>query len=175
MAHPVRLELLELLATQGAQTATEAAATLEQTPANVSWHLRKLGEHGFVEQDRSGPGRRRPWRMVAQDHTWGDDAEDPRAAAALLGMVMEREIDVMRAAMERHDQEPEDWRTATNFITDRLWLTPEEARALSAQVSEPARQYAHRSEQPAARPPGSRLMALTSWVVPYPPTQGKTS
>jgi hypothetical protein len=105
--------------------------------------------------------------MVAQDHTWGDDAEDPRAAAALLGMVVEREIDVMRAAMARYDEEPEDWRTATNFTTDRLWLTADEARQLSAEMYAPVMRFAHRAEDVVARPEGARLMALMSWVVPY--------
>ena len=56
LSHPVRLELLELLATHGPLTASEAATLLDQTPANVSWHFRKLAEHGFVRQTRGGGG-----------------------------------------------------------------------------------------------------------------------
>ena len=59
LAHPVRLDVLELLIVNGPMTASDAAVQLDQTPANVSWHLRKLAEHGFVRQATSGPGRRR--------------------------------------------------------------------------------------------------------------------
>lgn len=66
LGHPLRLELLDLLM-RGPLTATQAAEALGQTPANVSWHLRRLAEQGFVRPaaDR-GPGRRRPWKVVAE-------------------------------------------------------------------------------------------------------------
>ena len=44
LAHPLRLRLLELLGAEGAFTASEAARRLDETPANVSWHLRTLAE-----------------------------------------------------------------------------------------------------------------------------------
>ena len=166
MAHPLRLELLELLADSGPLTATEAAQSLGQTPANASWHLRKLAEHGFVEQDASGPGRRRPWRMVAQTHTWGDDAEDQQAASALLELIVDREVDTLRAALGRLADEPATWRTASTVNNHHLWLTAEEARTLSADMFAPVARYAHRNEDAAARPAGARLMAVVSWLVP---------
>jgi hypothetical protein len=42
LAHPLRLALLEILVTEGAKTATEAAAMVHESPSNCSWHLRKL-------------------------------------------------------------------------------------------------------------------------------------
>jgi DNA-binding transcriptional ArsR family regulator len=167
LAHPVRLDLMELLASSGPQTATEAAAALDQTPANVSWHLRKLGEHGLVQQDSSGPGRRRPWRLVAQAHSWGEDSEDPTAVAALRDMVVEREIAVLRDALARHDSEPEEWRQATIINQYHLWLTADEARELSRKCFELMSRFAPRGDDPSRRPPGSRLMAAMEWVVPF--------
>src|SRR5262245_54287844 len=82
LSHPVRLDLLDLLSTRGPLTATEAAELLSQTPANMSWHFRKLAEHGFVRQTR-GRGRLRPWKIVAESLSFGDDAADPIATAAL--------------------------------------------------------------------------------------------
>src|SRR5262245_3700258 len=98
LSHPVRLDLLELLATHGPLTASEAAVLLDQTPANISWHFRKLAQHGFVRQTR-GRGRLRPWKIVAESLTWGDDAADPTAAAALQDVAIDREVHNLRRAL----------------------------------------------------------------------------
>ena len=52
LAHPLRMALLGALVTEGPMTATEAAALLDESPSNCSWHLRKLAEHGFVREAR---------------------------------------------------------------------------------------------------------------------------
>ncbi|MGH3444839.1 MAG: winged helix-turn-helix domain-containing protein, partial [Nocardioidaceae bacterium] len=48
LSHPLRVALLGALVTEGPMTATQAAALLDESPSNCSWHLRKLAEHGFV-------------------------------------------------------------------------------------------------------------------------------
>ena len=60
LAHPVRLQLLELLGRDGALTATQAGALLDELPGNVSWHFRVLARHGFVTEAEGGNGRGRP-------------------------------------------------------------------------------------------------------------------
>lgn len=169
LAHPVRLDLLELLTVRGSMTATEAAAELRQTPANVSWHLRKLGDHGFVRQSTSGSGRRRPWKVIAESLSWGDDAEDPTLASALRDVAVDREVQLLRAATARHDAESEQWQSATSLNQSRLWLTADEAAELGEQIRELILSKAERWNEPAARPEGSRLMAVMSWVVPHGP------
>src|SRR4051794_21654441 len=65
LAHPVRMGIIEHLSVSGPLTATELADRLDESPANCSWHLRKLAEHGFVEEAGGGIGRKRPWRGPA--------------------------------------------------------------------------------------------------------------
>ncbi|WP_104128530.1 helix-turn-helix domain-containing protein [Cryobacterium sp. Y57] len=48
VAHPLRLRLLSLL-TAEALSATEAARVLGESQANVSYHLRRLAQAGFVQ------------------------------------------------------------------------------------------------------------------------------
>ncbi|MDF4253645.1 helix-turn-helix domain-containing protein [Streptomyces sp. WMMB303] len=48
LAHPLRLRLLSLL-TGEAYSAAEAARTLDQSQANVSYHLRRLHKAGLVD------------------------------------------------------------------------------------------------------------------------------
>jgi DNA-binding transcriptional ArsR family regulator len=168
LAHPLRLQLLELLSSEGAFTASEAARRLDETPANVSWHLRKLAEYGFVRQGQ-GSGRAKPWKFVAQSLTFGDDAEDPTLATALTDLFLEREFHVLRTSLRQQPSELQTWRDATAVLQTRFWLTPDEAGALGRRLKEifMTESLVERNQDPATRPEGARLMALMSWVVPY--------
>ena len=75
LAHPLRVSLLAALVTEGPMTASQAAARVDDSPSNCSWHLRKLAEHGFVREARGGTGRNRPWQAVSEGLSWGDDVE----------------------------------------------------------------------------------------------------
>jgi DNA-binding transcriptional ArsR family regulator len=166
LAHPLRLDLLDLLLVNGAMTASEAARGLHQSPSNVSWHLRKLAEHGFVRRDEPRRGRERPWKVVTQLLSWGDDAENGVMAAALLDVAVEREVQVLRSAVATQPQTSQTWRDATTITQARLWLTAEEAEELGAQIDALIAATAERLADPGLRPPQARLVAAMSWVVP---------
>lgn len=171
LAHPLRLQLLELLGTEGAFTASEAARRLDETPANVSWHLRKLAQHGFVRQG-GGPGRNRPWKFVAQSLAFGDDAEDPAAATALSDLFYDREFQVLCTSMRQQAAESQRWRDATSVVQSRLWLTPEEAHRLGRALHDlfaGENGLLERNQRPELRPSDARPMALMGWVVPFGP------
>lgn len=170
LAHPVRLRLLDLLGSEGAFTASEAGRRLDETPANVSWHLRQLAKHGFVRQSE-GPGRARPWRYVAQSLMFGDDAEDSTLSTALTDILYDRELQVLRASMRNQEKEDVRWRDATSVVQSRLWMTHEEAERLGTALEALLLKagYLERNQDPSRRPSGARLMALMGWVVPYGP------
>jgi hypothetical protein len=67
LAHPIRLQLLTLLADEGALTSTRASALMGETVANCSFHLRQLAKYGFVEATDGDDRRHHPWRLVL-DH-----------------------------------------------------------------------------------------------------------
>ena len=167
LAHPLRLRLLELLGAEGPFTASEAARRLDESAANISWHLRELGKHGFVRQSR-GPGRTRPWRYVAQSLTSGDAVDDPAGATALTDVLHEREFQVLRASIRERSREPQIWRDAAFVVQSRLWLTAQEAQRIGRLLEEAllAEGIVDRNADAAARPAGARLMALMAWVVP---------
>lgn len=172
LAHPLRMDLIELLVTEGAQTASQAAARLGETPANCSWHLRKLAEHGFVREVTGVPGRSRPWRVVTEGLTWGDpddDAETTAAGEALTDVLLERELQRLRAARAAAPREPREWRDATSVYQSKLWLTAAEAEELSEQLTQLFLTHAERLRDPAARPEDSRLVSLVGWLVPSGP------
>jgi DNA-binding transcriptional ArsR family regulator len=177
LAHPVRMALLGVLVTEGPMTASQAAALLDESPSNCSWHLRKLAEHGFVREARGGTGRNRPWQAVSEGLEWGEDVPgeggadpaDRLAAEALTDMLVEREMQRLRAARAARDTEPEDWREATGLMQSQLWLTAEEAQQLKTELTELMSRHAERSGHPERRPEGVRLVSLVGWLVPSGP------
>jgi DNA-binding transcriptional ArsR family regulator len=176
LAHPVRLALLEALVTEGPLTATEAGRLLGQTPANCSWHLRKLAEHGFVREAPGRGGRTRPWRAVNEGLTWDDGAEDPELGAAgqaLSDMLLERELQRFRAARASAESEPPQWRDATSLNQSRLWLTAAEARDLADEMVALFLRHAERLNDPASRPDGARLVSLVGWLAPSGPVRDR--
>ena len=65
LAHPLRMQILELLELDGPATATGLSERLGENSGNLSWHLRHLAEHGFIEEDSNrGTKRERWWQVV---------------------------------------------------------------------------------------------------------------
>ncbi len=176
LAHPLRVALLGTLVTEGPMTASQAAARVDDTPSNCSWHLRKLAEHGFVREARSGTGRNRPWQAVSEGLSWGDDTDAEQAdraaelaADALTDVLVERELQRLRAARASRDREPTEWREATGLMHTQLWLTAEEAARLRASLSALLRTHIERAGSAELRPDGARLVSLVGWLVPSGP------
>lgn len=107
LAHPLRLDLLELLATGGPATAAQCGRALGATQANCSFHLRQLAKYGFVED--AGPGsdrRERQWRVPDPRPTVrvaaGGDAVVRRQ---LERVVVEREMQAVLDHQERQERQ----------------------------------------------------------------------
>src|ERR1051326_238870 len=67
LAHPLRLDLLQVLGSGGPATAAHCGRVLGASQASCSFHLRQLAKYGFVED--AGPGRdrrERQWRVTRQ-------------------------------------------------------------------------------------------------------------
>lgn len=170
LAHPLRMELLRHLVLVGPATATELAAAMGDSPSNCSWHLRKLAEHGFVEEVPDSRGRARPWRAVATGLSWDDeeDSETGMAARELSEVLLAREVDRLRASRAAADRQAPEWRRAGCFTQAATWLTAEEATELSARITELLLSYSERLADPESRPPDARLVSLVGWLAPQP-------
>jgi hypothetical protein len=163
-------------------TASRAATLLGESPSNCSWHLRKLAEHGFVREAPAGTGRNRPWRAVAQGLDWGEPDEEGGgdagiAADALSDLLVEREVQRLRAARASRESEPVAWRDVTGLLSSMAWLTGEEATALREQLTAVLGPYlersAERSAHPELRPDDARLVAMVGWL-PAGPQRDRT-
>jgi DNA-binding transcriptional ArsR family regulator len=175
LAHPLRMDILEALVVDGPLTASQLGKRLHQNPSNCSWHLRKLADHGFVREVSGNHGRRRPWQAVAEGLAWGaddPDARTSRAADALSDLMLQREIQRLRAARAARAIETADWREATNSVGSLVYLTAAEATTLISRLHDTLLGFAEaRHHDPAARPDGARLVSVVAWVTPTGPPQ----
>lgn len=134
LSHPLRLDILEQLTLRGPMTATELGDALGETPANCSWHLRKLAEHGFVEETGEGRGRRRPWQVVKVGLVWDEAASSApgyrSAGQALTAQLLEREV----ARWRRNSDATEDRWGGVGISETVVLLTQEEATAFTADL-----------------------------------------
>ncbi len=169
LAHPVRMSIVEQLTIFGPLTATQLAARIDESPANCSWHLRKLAEHGFVEEAGGGTGRARPWRTVVRGLSWNeqDSSETAQLAGeALTAMLVDREVARYAEARRWLGADDPGWREPAGSAQGAMWLTEEEFAELGAELRELAMRYLDRVHDPELRPPGSRLCTVMGWAMP---------
>jgi len=172
MAHPTRIDLMELVAREGELTATEAGERLGLTPANCSFHLRQLAKHGFVEEGAPRPGRARPWRIGSVRHSWdetGADAETDAAAQALTSVILDRDIARLHEWIAGRREVDPAWREAAFLGESLMYLTPEELAALGEAIIERVLAYSDRID-PERRPDGAVPVQFLTAGFPLPPT-----
>ena len=164
LAHPLRWALLEALGQAGTLTATQASEMLGESPANCAFHLRTLAKYGFVEEAGGGRGRERPWRQTYNSMSWRTRQEDPQfshAAEALDQVWMDRLLTRARRSLTSMNSWPQALAEGLGASSSRLYVTPEEARELHAEMIKtferlvgPDHRFAERRD-PKLRPPDS--------------------
>jgi hypothetical protein len=176
LAHPVRWALLEALGQAGTLTATQASEMLGESPANCAFHLRTLAKYGFVEEAGGGRGRERPWRQAHDGMSWrSSDVGDPqftRAAEALDQVWMDRVMNRARHSLSRMSSWSASYGDSLGGTVSRLFLTPEEAQEIHAEISAVFERVAgmgnHFGERrdPALRPPGAVPVEFALFAYP---------
>ncbi|MGW4378641.1 helix-turn-helix domain-containing protein [Kitasatospora sp. NPDC004531] len=141
LAHPLRMQLLDELRLNGPSTSARLADRTGESTGTISWHLRHLAEHGFIEEELGrGTKRERWWRAVRGAITLAaaDFAQDPGAKAAVsvyqaenLRRQYQRVADALAAEWEG------EWRDV-GLVSDwsNLRLTAAQLRALSEELAE---------------------------------------
>lgn len=161
LAHPLRIELLDHLASVSEATATECAERTGESVASCSFHLRMLAKYGYIEPAEPR-GREKPWRLASRSRTISADWEDPASIAAageLALLTVDQEAERLRAWIRRVNDEPRDWSESTVIARSTVWLTREELAEVSDALANVTDRFRDRDD-PAARPPGARLVHL---------------
>ncbi|MFZ1996607.1 MAG: helix-turn-helix domain-containing protein [Solirubrobacteraceae bacterium] len=138
LAHPVRLDLLTYLMSNGPATASACARAVGDTPSNCSYHLRTLARHGLVEPVESADRRQRPWRAAITGFDLEQDA-DPgtpsgRGTAAVMAASVALQQRLLREYLSHRDSVPAAWREVDLASNYTLWVSPDELRALGRQL-----------------------------------------
>jgi DNA-binding transcriptional ArsR family regulator len=136
LAHPVRLDVLTFLMSDGPATASACARAVGDTPSNCSYHARILARHGLVEQVSSGDGRQRPWRATITGFDVNPevdpDSAEGRSGAAMMAASLALEQRRLRDYLSQRDRVSPEWRSADQWSAYTLRLTPAELRDLGA-------------------------------------------
>jgi DNA-binding transcriptional ArsR family regulator len=174
LAHPVRIALIEALILGGAMTATEAGERIGESPTTCSFHLRQLAKYGLVEEAGGGRGRARPWRLTGIGlglATAPEDAETQIAAAALLRLVRERQLERYRTWLQTSASYPPRWRDAADDSSYIFFLTVDELEQLNKDLSAMLMPlFLERMADPSKRPAGSVPVELLLFSYPIAPT-----
>ncbi|MFD3522419.1 ArsR/SmtB family transcription factor [Streptomyces sp. NPDC058653] len=171
LAHPVRVQLVGLLRKFGPSTATRLAERLGVNSGTASYHLRQLGDAGFVEEDTErGNARERWWRAVHQS-TWFSEPSlaerEPEAALAYLQSVAAAYTLRTQRALSELQTMPDRWRGTFDISDWPLRLTPEETVNLRQELYALLARYRPDTPETAAdAPEGAERVSLISQILP---------
>jgi DNA-binding transcriptional ArsR family regulator len=149
LAHPVRVRLLDHLASTGPSTATECAGVVDLSPSATSYHLRALAKVGMVaEAPGRGDGRERVWRNTVGRYRIDvgpeSDPEVRDVRRQLLDTLVGWEEAQVRRYLDMAEAEPADWRAAAFIGNSTLLVTAEELAAVVEAFGELIRPYEKR-------------------------------
>ncbi|PRY18352.1 helix-turn-helix domain-containing protein [Kineococcus rhizosphaerae] len=167
LAHPRRMQLLDLLVAEGPLTASQCAERLGDSAASCSYHLRQLARFGFVVEAEGGAGRNRPWRWAPiGNHISAGGSPAERAAAEALGAVLDaRNLERIRGWSQRRANDP--WREAADASDWTLRLTEQELADLVQAITALIVPLQKRTFDGVV-PDGSRLVDVLTYLLPRP-------
>ncbi|MCK2216345.1 helix-turn-helix domain-containing protein [Actinomadura sp. ATCC 31491] len=169
LAHPVRVQLVDLLRRHGPSTATRLAERLGVNSGTASYHLRRLGAAGLVEEDTErGNARERWWRSVHQVTRLNDEGlsdREPEAVHTYMQSIAALYNLRTQQALNELQTMPHAWRRVFDLSSFALRLTTEEGRRLRAELGEVIARY-RRDDEPA--PPDAERVVLITELLPEP-------
>ncbi|MFG2630217.1 ArsR/SmtB family transcription factor [Streptomyces sp. NPDC048473] len=171
LAHPLRLDLIELLGTISPATAARCGRILGVSQASCSFHLRQLARYGFVEDAGLGRDRReRLWRLTDRRLRLAPEyGLDPTAAQHLGQVVTKRETERILDYLQRGPGEPVEWRHAVVHAAATVPLTTTDLADIKEQWSQVLAPYVAKAEANGAQlQPGQRLVRFFLAASPLP-------
>jgi DNA-binding transcriptional ArsR family regulator len=174
--HPLRMKLYRALFVARTATASQLADQVDEAVSLVSYHLRKLADHGLIEEaePQSKDGRERWWQVASQGPSMRD--EDFRGApelvathAAVTRMSFEQRGELYRSYLYAQSAWGPEWRAAA-FSSEYLpRLTAEELDRLGREMHELIKKYdaIGRAAEEAGDTAGRENVALHVYGFPF--------
>lgn len=124
LAHPLRLDLLELLRFEGPSTATLLARRLGESSGATSYHLRLLARYGYVEAAPHAGKRERWWRYREREVTVPAE-QASGTGRRILAELLSREAHALDRFLAERSRLAE-WDEASFFLSRAHRLTAAE-------------------------------------------------
>ncbi|MEU4982211.1 helix-turn-helix domain-containing protein [Streptomyces sp. NPDC021969] len=154
LAHPLRSRLYRNLAVARTATASQLAEQVDEAVSLVSYHLRKLAEHGLVEEaePQSADGRERWWQpssdgVSIRDENFRDAPERAAAHLAATRLFHEQRADMYRRYLDERSTWGPEWNSAAPDNESQLRLTPADLKELGEELLALARKYDERGRE----------------------------
>ncbi|MEU2714065.1 helix-turn-helix domain-containing protein [Streptomyces sp. NPDC007205] len=148
LAHPLRMKLYRLLFIAEAATASQLAEQVDEAVSLVSYHLRKLAEHGLVEEaePRRADARERWWQPSSEgvsirDQDFQDAPEKVAAHLAASRMFLEQRAEMYRRYLDERAHWGAEWNGAAHDSESLLRLTAEELAGLKKDLHDLLKRY----------------------------------
>lgn len=141
LAHPLRIEIYDILSQYGAQTASSLAERLGESSGSTSYHLRALAKHDLIrEVEGKGSGRERWWERPVGGVTFAnaEAMKSPSGRAATQIVMTEyfrrRHEQLMEFVNRGFAQTPDQWQDGSLLSTATARLTPEQSLEVAERV-----------------------------------------
>lgn len=176
LAHPLRLELLQVLHVDGPATASQLARRLGESSGLTSYHLRALHRAGMVEEAEKRNGRERWWQRpqervmipnsVPTDASESERVELQAAHAQIESILVARDEQAVGRWTEIRYDLPLEWQDSQWIGNFPMWATAAEVREFVTKVLELAQPL---RKEPAGGDSGRREVHVTFRVLPQEP------
>ncbi|WP_338695580.1 helix-turn-helix domain-containing protein [Streptomyces sp. Q6] len=176
LAHPVRAQLYRELSLRRVATASQLAEQVDEAVALVSYHLRKLAEHGLIEQaePQRADARERWWQPASEgveirDADFRDAPEKAAAHTAASRLFFEQRAAMYRRFLDERIAWEDAWATAHESSESMMRLTAAELTSLVREMRELLRRYEEdgRAAEAAGDTEGRENVAVHTYAFPF--------
>ncbi|MER5541918.1 ArsR/SmtB family transcription factor [Streptomyces sp. NPDC001118] len=176
LAHPLRAQLYRALTIARTATASQLAEQVDEAVSLVSYHLRKLAEHGLIEEaePQSGDGRERWWQPASdgvsiRDEDFRDAPEKAAAHTAASRLFFEQRADLYRRFLDERAHWGAQWNDAAESSEAVLRLTAGELAELNKELLALVRRYDERGRaaETAGDTEGRENVAVHTYGFPF--------
>ncbi|MFF0424449.1 ArsR/SmtB family transcription factor [Streptomyces sp. NPDC004520] len=176
ISHPLRMRLYRALFVARTATASQLAEQVDEAVSLVSYHLRKLAEHGLIEEaeNRSTDGRERWWQpssygFSVQEEDLRDAPELLAASAAFGRTVNQQRAELHSRFLDERLTWSSEWRAASVSSEWLPRLTAAELTALGEELEAVLRKHDQRARaaEAAGDTEGRENVAVHLHAFPY--------
>ncbi|MEV0114706.1 helix-turn-helix domain-containing protein [Streptomyces sp. NPDC050844] len=139
--HPLRLKIYSTLRVAGPATASQLADQVDEAVSLVSYHLRKLAEHGLIEEaEVQSEDARERWWQAAQEtlslshEDFKDTPEGVAAHAVTVRRLIAHRHELEQTYLDQQEAWGAEWRKAADQSDFLARLNPAELTRLNAEI-----------------------------------------